>query len=48
MVEHEESSVKLKSEIVLLQMKLDNSEETQKKKVAMIKSKIEEDVHAGV
>lgn len=48
MIEHEESSVKLKSEIVLLQRKLDTSDETQKKKIAMMKSKIEEDVQAGV
>lgn len=43
MVDNEDVTVKLKSEIVLLQMRLDTSEETLKKKLAQMKQKIEED-----
>lgn len=43
MVDNEDATVKLKSEIVLLQMRLDTSEETLKKKLAQMKQKIEED-----
>jgi hypothetical protein len=37
MVDNEDATVKLKSEIVLLQMRLDTSEETLKKKLAQMK-----------
>ena len=43
MVDNEEQSVKLKSEIVLLQMKIDAADENLKKKMMQMKVKIEDD-----
>lgn len=47
-MDNEEQSVKLKSEIVLLQLKLDTAEENLKKKMSQMKTKIEEDIRGTV
>ena len=47
-MDNEEQSVKLKSEIVLLQLKLDTAEENLKKKMSQMKTKIEEDIKGNV
>lgn len=47
-MDNEEQSVKLKSEIVLLQLKLDTAEENLKKKMSQMKTKIEEDIRSTV